>query len=513
MELIDLLDKSERRQVEIIFTLLDSDGKMTVNGIADKMSVYRNTIKDDLVSLRENISGYGGRIDILLEKDEVQLVTTGELTTLEVIHEFMRFSINYQILMYILDNGNFEIPALAQTLSISVATLSRRIRYINELLEEFELNIRNGKIIGTEMQIRYFYYSLLWYGTPYHQALREYTDHSATDLVNVLEKNLRMDFNDEARVKMQIWMYITKRRLRLKICEENQILTKGLEYKFDDSLYRGIYTDLARYFSRYAYTWDTDEVTLFYLFMVANFTIEIHKKQNFLLYEEAKQKNYYVYRLNENVKKQVQTQLVLGNTSDKFQNLFDSYLYQLHTKIYYFRGFIYFFGRSGVDHLFNNFPDQKLLEFCHFLVNDTFDFMDTKKKERKFRQRQLLEQYSALMYVAFRDLDLRLNVACDFPFEQALEEVFIDNIFLHTDVRIPCNWLTYDAKNVAEYDVVITNIRKDYPEIPKEKVYVLFSIEYNFDMKNLNEFIRENYREKLFRMVSTDESSDYRSIS
>lgn len=488
--------------MQVIFMLLEKERKLTINEIADELDVYRNTIKDDLSLLKGNLIAFKDDIKLTVEKDEVSLETYGSITTLELIHEFLHFAINYQILMNVMENGTFEIPALANELSISVATLSRRIKHINELLEEFDLSIKNGRLIGTEAQIRYFYYLLAWYGMPYHKTTVTYADKSVDDLINVLERNLKVVFNEEGRWKVHIWMHITKTRLRLKLCERNTVLNKGKRYRFKDDLYLGLYHDLSRYFSRYAFNFDADEVTLFYLFMIANFTIDIHDRQTFKINAQAKEQKYFIYELNDAIKKEIQTKVVLSNTSDYFQTLFDLYLYQVHTKIYYFKGFVYFFGQSGINHMFNNFPDPELLDYCNLLVENTFKRMEFTKKERGMRHRQLLENYAALMYIAFRDLDIRLNVACDFPLENTLGSVFVDNMYLNTDVRIPCNWMIYNKDDIDEYDVIVTNIKKDYNGFSQDKIFLLFAIEYNYDMKRLNSFIQKNYREKLFRMVT-----------
>lgn len=502
MELIDLLDKSERRQVQVMFMLLERERTLTINEIADELDVYRNTIKDDLSLLKGNLMAFKDDLKLTVDKDEVSLETFGNITTLEVIYDFLHFAINYQILINVLENGTFEIPALASELSVSVATLSRRIKHINELLEEFDLNIKNGRLVGTEAQIRYFYYLLIWYGMPYHQTVATYQDKSVDDLITVLESDLKVVFSEQDRWKVHIWMHITKTRLRLKICDRNPVLNKGKRYRFKDDLYQVLHRDLSRYFSRYAFNYDGEEVTLFYLFMIASFTIDVRDEETFWISQQAKEQKYFIYELNDAIKKELQTKVILSNTSEYFQVLFDLYLYQVHTKIYYFKGFVYFFGQSGIKRLFGNFPDPVLLEFCDQLVESTFIRMDFNKKERALRHRQLLENYAALIYTAFRDLDIRLNIACDFPLESTLGTVFVDNMKFNTDVRIPGNWMIYNQNDLEEYDVIITNIKKKYDHFPKDKVFLVIAVEYAYDKERLNAFIQKNYREKLFKMVT-----------
>lgn len=52
-------------------------------------------------------------------------------------------------------------------LNISSATLSRRVKELNDSLNEFHLKIKSGRLTGPESQIRYFYFQLFWFGRPY----------------------------------------------------------------------------------------------------------------------------------------------------------------------------------------------------------------------------------------------------------------------------------------------------------------------------------------------------------
>ena len=45
---------------------------------------------------------------------------------------------------------------LAEALLVSESTLFRKIKELNKLLAEFELQIKNNKLVGEESQIRYF---------------------------------------------------------------------------------------------------------------------------------------------------------------------------------------------------------------------------------------------------------------------------------------------------------------------------------------------------------------------
>ncbi len=60
------------------------------------------------------------------------------------------------------EKNEFSIPKLSQELLISEATLNRQLASLNKMLQSFEISIRSGRLKGSELQVRYFYYQLFW---------------------------------------------------------------------------------------------------------------------------------------------------------------------------------------------------------------------------------------------------------------------------------------------------------------------------------------------------------------
>lgn len=67
------------------------------------------------------------------------------------------------MLVYLLEHQQVSIVRLATAFNISESSVFRKIKELNQLLEEFGLQIKNGQLYGEELQIRYFYYELFQY--------------------------------------------------------------------------------------------------------------------------------------------------------------------------------------------------------------------------------------------------------------------------------------------------------------------------------------------------------------
>lgn len=72
-------------------------------------------------------------------------------------------SLKFKMLVYLLEHQQVSIVRLATAFNISESSVFRKIKELNQLLEEFGLQIKNGQLYGEELQIRYFYYELFQY--------------------------------------------------------------------------------------------------------------------------------------------------------------------------------------------------------------------------------------------------------------------------------------------------------------------------------------------------------------
>lgn len=106
----------------------------------------------------------------MMEKVEVQrneyqaLLVLDEDVSLEKILLFLlQESLKFKMLVYLLEHQQVSIVRLATAFNISESSVFRKIKELNQLLEEFGLQIKNGQLYGEELQIRYFYYELFQY--------------------------------------------------------------------------------------------------------------------------------------------------------------------------------------------------------------------------------------------------------------------------------------------------------------------------------------------------------------
>lgn len=499
MKVYELLDANEQRQIEIIQTLLGYRGKATIRELAENLGVYRNTVKEDLASLSAVLAEYFEAVSLINTEGSVILKTDGTITSTDIGYLFLQRSINYNILVYLFENGHFDQATMAWHLGISEATLSRRLRKLNMLLAEFSLKIRNGKLMGSEMQIRHFYFSLFWYGRPYDLNEKEKLDDLGMEFIHTLESYLGIPFTDEGKIKMKLYLTIIVQRLTLFSHQIKTYLEPGIEYDFNDSFYLALKQILLDYGDRFPFELDEDESKIFYLFIVANFSLDMDNARTRELINEGKEQGYFVVELSELVFQRVEEQIDVSKLSPNFMKNLKYLLFNIHVNSYYFHGQIAYINANSINELLYEFPDPLLFDFAKEWAEWVVDLMGTSEYERASKQEYLFEYYAALVYLGYRDLDVKLVIGCDFPFERNIAYVFVDHLANHIDPRIKVELYPYEKEQ--EYDLIITNIHKSYPNIDPDRVLILFSLETKFDIENVECFVSKYYRKKLEKLM------------
>lgn len=186
LELFSLLEKNEQRQIKLFQLLLEEKGEVSVNNVLTRLSVDRATLKEDLFYLQANLENIK-QLEIVIQEGNILLIRHGNIAAVDVYyHCYLRYSTKYQILLYLLENGSFDRQKLVMELNISSATLSRRVKELNDSLNEFHLKIKSGRLTGPESQIRYFYFQLFWFGRPYLENKKEYSDLSGNTFLDLL---------------------------------------------------------------------------------------------------------------------------------------------------------------------------------------------------------------------------------------------------------------------------------------------------------------------------------------
>ena len=155
-----LLEKKEQIQVKILRQLFLKHDKLTAQELCDWVNLSRPSVQSYLEDISYIGRMIGEPMEVIRQNNKLVLNMSESQTLDEVISFLIQDSVKYRLILLFLEQKNYMIFELAELLLLSESTLFRKIKELNKLLLEFDIQIKNNKLIGEESQIRYFYYLL-----------------------------------------------------------------------------------------------------------------------------------------------------------------------------------------------------------------------------------------------------------------------------------------------------------------------------------------------------------------
>lgn len=155
-----LLEKKEQIQVKILRQLFLKYDKLTAQELCDWVNLSRPSVQSYLEDISYIGRMIGKPMEVIRQNNKLVLNMSESQTLDEVISFLIQDSVKYRLILLFLEQKNYMIFELAELLLLSESTLFRKIKELNKLLLEFDIQIKNNKLIGEESQIRYFYYLL-----------------------------------------------------------------------------------------------------------------------------------------------------------------------------------------------------------------------------------------------------------------------------------------------------------------------------------------------------------------
>lgn len=161
MDSAQLMDRVDAASFRMITLLLQEGGPLPLGEIQARTGLSRKTFLKYLDEFNELLDQEGLGAQLSLEGEVLRLQAGRSFQLAALLGILLRRSLRFRILEAIWSQQVFSIQSLATRFQISEATLNRQLLGLNQLLEEFGLVIQNGRLRGSELQIRYLAFRLL----------------------------------------------------------------------------------------------------------------------------------------------------------------------------------------------------------------------------------------------------------------------------------------------------------------------------------------------------------------
>ena len=135
-----------------------NSGKVDKETLKSKLSVSRNVLFNIVESINFRLFNHFGTEWIQYKKKSNTFVLSdqGHSKLGEIIAIYTATTINYLFIREYLEQRSVSAEYLTRTLQISRADLYRRMKRINLVLKQFNIEIKDNQLKGNELQLRYF---------------------------------------------------------------------------------------------------------------------------------------------------------------------------------------------------------------------------------------------------------------------------------------------------------------------------------------------------------------------
>lgn len=479
----NLLEKREATQVKLLKKLMLSDGKGNLPRIAQELNVSKVSLTNYIEDLIDNLSKYNKQIELKTDGNVIELEMDISFSLAQVENDIYLESIKYKIIDYLFHHIEFNTVFLAAELMISESTVFRKIKELNQTLKEFEISIWQGKMIGEEHQIRYFYFQFYWH----LKSNKSNVGENRGKYIEMVEKALDLNLSDESQIKVNLWLSITKKRLALQRLKYDGLSRKNqLFYK--DPLYLKIKEMTIRLLGNYAVEIEEEECMLQFAFLLS---MSILSPDDFYEYSLVRSR-FSPTALLDTV---VLESLLMYYKPLVFPRKLEKHIYyllsQIHPRIYFFKGNVEIYDQ-------NNIWQVEESMSAHSIRKITSHLLSLAKKQLKIEvtNEDSLFSTTEIKYLSIiviidswlrRDVTVGISLEMEVLFKEAITKMLMTQLSSMNSVI--CE--PYDSQK--KYDLIITNKNLHKWDSP---VYVFSELGANYDFQKIKQAIRNIYKEK-----------------
>ncbi|MFL2133629.1 helix-turn-helix domain-containing protein [Desemzia sp. FAM 24101] len=485
MKIENFLEKHEIREITIFQKLVLSGGQVGYTEMIDHLDISKASLDKDLEAITFRFQSISSNVRIDYDGHMISLFMGHEFSLEQIYQHYLRQSIKVSIISYLYEHQEFTITQLAQKLTVSESSLFRKIKELNSYLKEFQIKIRNGRLQGEELQIRYFYYQFYWYIADKSALASQKNDDQVERMTQAMENFLQATFDSESKQRIGVWFHISKNRVNSR-SKVYKFLHQQMEPYHEDPMYHKVRTMVLRFFSRYSIEVDEEEGMMHFIFLLA---FPILSENDFHEYTLLRGRRTPTAALDTYIVETIIIQYNLRKLPYMLEREMYYFLSQIHTRMYFFKGDIEIYDYDAILAKEKKFTGKDLLSFAKQLRDISIGKLNIEETDGDtLLKMELLKYVSLLAIVTFQTatiLQIGIDLKMESIYTKALNQLLVMNMKHINGTHIE----KYDPKK--DYDLILTNVPQNHKDrYGKAKVYVLSEILSPFDQKNIQEILQ-----------------------
>lgn len=489
MQIDALLEKKEAIQVQMLRAMVLAGGKVPLATLRERTGLSKTAFEQ---YMKEVIQfGHKHNYYTIIYEDTMVENTFAEAINLEyIIVQLVEQSSYFQLLQFALHHATFTTVQLTTYLGMSESTVFRKLKEVNQILKEFQIQIKNGELQGEELQIRYVYYQLFSLMAPYQTASLHLPDYST--LIQALERTLSCTFTLQQQKKVSLWWWITQKRwLARKVTHTR--LNQIFQDFYQDEWYQKVDHFISLYLSRLAIENDVHEGIMVYIFLIS---FEVLSEEDFYQYDLSRSKRLPTARLDLYVRETVLVHYRPRRFSIALEKKFGYQLAQVNHEVYFFMGKIELYARENLLMIQRRLLGHRKSQLLQQMMTIVFEQLEVTQHPNNSLQDFLLVNYASILAMIEFTSVRPIVVGLDFEQLPAYRFLFFQLVQIELKPLLGVEVVHYTT--TKPFDVVISpRPRPSYLAQEIDHWYAVSEFDSLYDVSNITKLIETIRREHM----------------
>ena len=485
MKIEQLLEKKEQLQVLILRDMVLHGGTVGTNQLREQVNLSKTSFDQYIAEIPMIGRMMGKKVAIKRNEFQVTLELAEDVSLEKIILFLVQQSLKFNLLVYLLEHHQASIVRLATAFNISESSVFRKIKELNQLLQEFSLQIKNGQPYGEELQVRYFYYVLFQFISESQRPLFLQQTPDKAPLILGLERALETTFSQESASKIACWLGITRKRLLSEKTTFATLKEKKILYQ-KDRLYQALDPVISLYLSRTAAEISGYEPLMFYSFFVS---FAVLSEEHFYQYDLTRSKKLPTAVLDTYIRETMLWHYRPRKLKIKEEKAVGYQLAQIDNEFYFFRGVMMLYEPEHLLQQQKKMLGRSLSQLLERLKETTLTQLPAKQGEEAALSYLMIQYANILMMIDFyiaKSVTIGIDIETLPIYRVAFQQFLLRELKGISGIEIE------NRRPGKKYDLVITFNQED----PHQNYYYLSEFASSYDIARLKQKIEEEKKAK-----------------
>ena len=485
MKIEQLLEKKEQLQVLILRDMVLHGGTVGTNQLREQVNLSKTSFDQYIAEIPMIGRMMGKKVAIKRNEFQVTLELAEDVSLEKIILFLVQQSLKFNLLVYLLEHHQASIVRLATAFNISESSVFRKIKELNQLLQEFSLQIKNGQLYGEELQVRYFYYVLFQFISESQRPLFLQQTPDKAPLILGLERALETTFSQESASKSACWLGITRKRLWSEKTTFATLKEKKILYQ-KDRLYQALDPVISLYLSRTAAEISGYEPLMFYSFFVS---FAVLSEEHFYQYDLTRSKKLPTAVLDTYIRETMLWHYRPRKLKIKEEKAVGYQLAQIDNGFYFFPGVMMIYEPEHLLQQQKKMLGRSLSQLLERLKETTLTQLPAKQGEEAALSYLMIQYANILMMIDFyiaKSVTIGIDIETLPIYRVAFQQFLLRELKGISGIEIE------NRRPGKKYDLVITFNQED----PHQNYYYLSEFASSYDIARLKQKIEEEKKAK-----------------